>query len=214
MFSEGGISSENKGYYGIRPTITLKENTKIINENSIKENPYKIEDNIITIGKYINYSNLTWKIIEINEENYKLALADPLDEEYIYSNKSNQFNVKDYNSLASYLNNQFYNKLDKKYLLKETFYDGTYNDNYLTIYESKSENYVGLMSVLDNYINDFSNYNLITPSTADMIYQVGENSRLIVNSIENKTKIRPVIYISKNININGVGTKENPFVVE
>ena len=214
VFSEGGISSENKGYYGIRPTITLKENTKIISGNGTKENPYKIEDNIVTIGKYINYSNLTWKIIEINEENYKLTLADPLDEEYIYSNKSNQFNVKDYNSLASYLNNQFYNKLDKKYLLKGIFYDGTYNDNYLTIYESKTENYVGLMSVLDNYINDFSNYNLITPSTADMIYQVGENSRLIINSIENKTKIRPVIYISKNININGVGTKENPFVVE
>ena len=214
VFSEGGISSENKGYYGIRPTITLKENTKIISGNGTKENPYKIEDNIVTIGKYINYSNLTWKIIEINEENYKLTLADPLDEEYIYSNKSNQFNVKDYNSLASYLNNQFYNKLDKKYLLKGIFYDGTYNDNYLTIYESKTENYVGLMSVLDNYINDFSNYNLITPSTADMIYQVGENSRLIINSIENKTKIRPVIYISKNININGVGMKENPFVVE
>lgn len=214
VFSEGGISSENKGYYGIRPTITLKEDTKILSGNGTKENPYKIEDNTITIGKYINYSNMIWKIIEINNNSYKLALSYPLEKEYIYSKKTNQFNISDNTSIAYYLNNNFYNKLDKKYIIKGIFYDGTYFDNYQNIYENSKENYVGLMSVIDNYINDFSGYNLITPSTADMIYQVGENGKLMVNSIENKTKIRPVIYIDKNINLKNLGTKENPFEIE
>ena len=70
------------------------------------------------------------------------------------------------------------------------------------------------MSVIDNYVNDFTGYNLITPSTADMIYQVGENNKLIINSIENKSKVRPVIYISKEANIIGNGIEESPFVVE
>ena len=214
IFNEGGISNEHKGYYGIRPVITLKENTKIISGNGTKEAPYKIEDDNVITGKYINYSNLVWRIIETNEDSYKLALADPLNIEYIYSNKTNQYNVKEYGSIANYLNNQFYSNIDKTYLLNGTFYNGIYNDNYLTIYNNKVESYVGLMSVLDNYINDFSGYNLITPSTADMIYQVGEFDKLIINSIENKVKVRPVIYISKNININGNGTKENPFVIE
>ena len=214
VFNEGGISNENKGYYGIRPVITLKENTKIIGGNGTKESPYKIEDSTITIGKYISYSNLLWKIIDIDENSYKLALDNPLNIEYIYSNKTNQFNIKEYGSIANYLNNQFYNNLDKRYLLKGTFYNGIYSNNYLTSYENEVECYVGLMSVLDNYVNDFTGYNLITPSTADMIYQVGENNKLIINSIETKTKVRPVIYINKNINITGNGTKENPFVVE
>ena len=213
IFNEGGISNENKGYYGIRPVITLKENTKILSGDGTKENPYRIENSNITIGKYINYSNLLWKIIEINEDSYKLALSNSYIE-YIFSNKSNQFNIKEYGSIANYLNNQFYNKLDKKYLLKGTFYNGEYNDNYLTVYGNSLESYVGLLSVVDNYINDFDGYNLITPSTADMIYQVGENNKLIINSIEEKTKVRPVIYISRNINITGNGTEENPFVIE
>mgnify|MGYP004628264489 FL=1 len=214
VFNEGGISSENKGYYGIRPVITLKENTKLLSGNGTKEDPYKIENNNVTIGKYIEYSNLLWKIIEVNEDSYKLALSSSLNVEYIFSNKSNQFNPKEYGSIANYLNNQFYNKLDKKYLLKGTFYTGEYNNNYLTIYDNSLESYVGLLSVIDNYVNDFTGYNLITPSTADMIYQVGENNKLIINSIENKSKVRPVIYISKEANIIGNGIEESPFVVE
>ena len=70
------------------------------------------------------------------------------------------------------------------------------------------------MSVTDNFINDFSNYYLLTPDTEDMVYAVGDNSKLIVSSIDELKKIRPVIYVSKNVVMTGSGTIADPYVVE
>ena len=60
---------------------------------------------------------------------------------------------------------------------------------------------------------NFSNYYLITPSTADMIYTVKDNSRLAITSIDEKLKLRPVIYITKNINLVGNGSIEDPLTI-
>ena len=113
-----------------------------------------------------------------------------------------------------YLNHNFYQTLDKNYLVAGKFYIGSYNDNYTTVYQENTEAYVGLMSVLDNYINDFSGYYLLTPATSDMVYSVGENGRLSITSIEESLKIRPVIYLTKNINLIGSGTNSDPFIIE
>ena len=39
VFTEGGVSSETNGYYGIRPVITLKDNVKVVSGNGTKEDP-------------------------------------------------------------------------------------------------------------------------------------------------------------------------------
>ena len=213
VFQEGGVSNETIGYYGIRPIINLKEDTKIIGGTGTVDDPYRIDASAVTVGKYITYSNMLWKIIAINEDSYKLALASLLDERR-YSLYSNQYNIKDRTSIAYYLNNEFYNNLDKKYLLEGNFYIGNYNDNYSTIYSEEIKTYVGLMSVTDNFVNDFSNYYLITPSTADMVYSVNSNGRLSITPIENKLKIRPVIYLSKNISLTGTGDINDPLIIE
>ena len=99
-------------------------------------------------------------------------------------------------------------------LLEKDFYIGNYSDNYQSAYTDTVKSYVGLMSVTDNFINDFSNYYLLTPDTEDMVYAVGDNSKLIVSSIDELKKIRPVIYVSKNVVMTGSGTIADPYVVE
>lgn len=213
VFSEGGISNDTPGYYGIRPVINLKENTKIISGNGTFNDPYKIENTNVTIGKYIKYSNYVWKIINIEEDSYKLAMTNLLDIDLPYSTKTNQFNLNDKTSIAYYLNHTFYDKLDKTYLIEKEFKVGSYHDNYLDIYKEQVKANVGMMNIADLYVNDFSNYTLLTPATADMIYTVKSNNRYSTNFIEEKTKIRPVIYINKNINLNGNGSEANPFEI-
>ena len=213
IFKEGGVSSDKLGYYGIRPVINLKENTKIISGNGTIDDPYKIDNTSMTIGKYIKYSDLLWKIIDIDENSYKLALAS-LMEEVPFSKNSNQYNLNDKTSIAYYLNHDFYDKLDKTNLIEGNFYIGSYSDNYSTIYKEEVKAYVGLMSVTDNFINDFSNYYLLTPATADMVYAVLENGRLSIKSIEERLNVRPVIYINKNINVTGTGSIDDPLILE
>ena len=213
VFTEGGVSSETNGYYGIRPVITLKDNVKVVSGNGTKEDPYQIEKNNITVGSYLKYSNYLWKIIDIEEDGYKLALTELL-EERSFSKTSNQYNANDKGSIAYYLNHDFYEKLNKNNLLEKDFYIGNYSDNYQSAYTDTVKSYVGLMSVTDNFINDFSNYYLLTPDTEDMVYAVGDNSKLIVSSIDELKKIRPVIYVSKNVVMTGSGTIADPYVVE
>ena len=213
VFTEGGVSSETNGYYGIRPVITLKDNVKVVSGSGTKEDPYKIEKNNITVGSYMKYSDYLWKIIDIEEDGYKLALTELL-EERSFSKTSNQYDANDKGSIAYYLNHDFYEKLNKNNLLEKDFYIGNYSDNYQSAYTDTVKSYVGLMSVTDNFINDFSNYYLLTPDTEDMVYAVGDNSKLIVSSIDELKKIRPVIYVSKNVVMTGSGTIADPYVVE
>ena len=135
-------------------------------------------------------------------------------EEVPFSKNSNQYNLNDKTSIAYYLNHDFYDKLDKTNLIEGNFYIGSYSDNYSTIYKEEVKAYVGLMSVTDNFINDFSNYYLLTPATADMVYAVLENGRLSIKSIEERLNVRPVIYINKNINVTGTGSIDDPLILE
>ena len=62
-------------------------------------------------------------------------------------------------------------------------------------------------------INNLSDYYLMTSSSEDMVYSIKADTTLYSSLMEDKLKVRPVIYINKNFK-SGTGTVEDPYIIE
>ena len=223
VFDEGGInnnSTDGVNYYsyGVRPVINLKPSVNYISGDGTKDNPYLIneQNNGLSVGKYISYSTYLWKIVNVDDVSIKLVMNDCLSINdkcitRIYSNYDSSFNKNSYGSIAYYLNNDFYYKLDRTHILDGTWYTGTYNNDYKNINSKSVIAKVGLLNVLENNIR---NSYTLTPSNEESIFTLKDNGMLYSSDIDEKLNIYPSIYISKNINVSGDGTLNNPFIIE
>jgi len=228
VFDKGGVNDEGNNAstyysYGVRPVINLKANLDYISGTGTKEDPYIINnDSTVSVGDYVKYSNYTWKIIEVNDTSVKLAMNNYLtisnkEVTRAFSTSANKYNVKDTSSLAYYLNNTFYKSLTNNTLVENgTWYTGSYNEDtkydYTKIYDTNVLSKVGLMNVTDLYTTDLSEYYLFTPSNEDMVYSIKADSTIYSSLMENKLKVRPVIYVNKNLTV-GTGTISDPYIV-
>ena len=205
--------------YGIRPTITISADVALISGDGTLDNPYRIEENNNSIlrnkynGSYINYSGYMWRIIENNNETAKLVLvSNEYDKNYFDLNNTN-FSSSNINN---YLN-EFYESLDKEYLVEGTWYNGNYNEisnyDYKNIYTSSFNSYVGLHTIGDMYILDVNETFLLTPYNNTTIYTINNNN-LFIDLVNDNLNIRPVIYINNLITISGTGTYDDPFNIE
>lgn len=223
VFKEGGMN--DKSYdgdtyhsYGIRPVVTISSDINYASGDGTKENPYTFEEKEnLGVGSYINYSNQTFRIINQTDHSLILASTTPLKTTHIFSNKTSLYQKNDYNSLFYYLNNTYYNTLDKTLLLDETWYTGSYNSDtnydYRKIYDTSVVSKVGLMNVSDLFVLNID-YSLITPYNKEMITIIDKDGMLKHNKITEKNNIIPTISIKKEIQIvSGSGTLEDPYVV-
>ena len=225
VFDEGGVNNKDAYYgYGVRPVINLKPNLNYVSGTGSKTDPYIIDTNTsINTGDYVTYSNYTWKVIGITDTSVKLVMNDYLviNEQVVtkaFSTSKNIYNIKDTTSLAYYLNNTFYKKLSNNSLIEEsTWYTGSYNEDtlydYKKIYETTVSAKVGLLNITDLYTTDLSDYYLMTSSSEDMVYSIKADTTLYSSLMEDKLKVRPVIYINKNFK-SGTGTVEDPYIIE
>lgn len=222
--SEDGTVSKisNKVSLGVNPVITLKNDIDIVSGSGSLENPYIIETinqgpiNTMNIGSYVNYAGYTWKIIGI-DNNVKLILKDDLNT-MIYSYYNNTFETFRYNSVAHYLNNDFYNSLtNNSYIVDSIYYSGIYEEDFNSVKNNEISAKVGLPSVGDMIINSNTPYFTMTPTgeATQSIYVVGNNGRYIVSDINENYMVKPVITVLGSANvIGGVGTINNPLVLE
>lgn len=129
----------------IRPVITLKSDLLVLNGKGTKDNPYKLEDykyasqqdkiNTRLIGEYVNYSGITFRIIDIDKDkNVKMISLGGLERNIIDQDKKQlllfdipkvddyYFNVSDTDNPGYIINNQFidYIKDDKMISYKYT----------------------------------------------------------------------------------------------
>lgn len=218
VFKEGGVNSNSIDYsLGVRPSIVLKKDV-IYKGKGTKEDPYTIDNSYgVAPGKYLTYSGYLWKIIEKTDDYVKVVMNDCLKEndtckKMSYSYISNTFNVSEYNSVANYLNNRFYNSLDKKYIIDGKWYTGEYDNNYNEIKEKEKTFKVGLLNV---YENDYVNSYILNSKKDEQILSLNENGMLFADDKTAKLEIHPAIYLTKDIKVlGGIGTISDPFVVE
>lgn len=234
VYSDGKINdvsnSGNEYYsYGVRPVITIKGDTKLISGDGTLKNPYTIEKdtgNMLkdkSVGKYIKYSDLTWRIIEKNDSYVRVALdgfikEDNEDYERVYSNNLTTYSST--NAIGYYLNYMFYETLDHSYMVDGTIYtnryDSTVDFNYLKLFSSSITAKVGMMQVGDLFMNDYSDYFLVsrTSTYVGTVYRVLEDNKLYADLPTSKAKIRPTIFLDLDSPIkSGSGSKEKPYVI-
>ena len=215
-----GISSttDNKVSLGVRPVITLKSDLIVISGDGSIDNPYIIETYAPTklgdayVGSYVNFSNHLFRIMSNNEVT-KLVMIDEV-EKHAFSTYNNIFETTRKNSLAYYLNKDFYNTLNADALIKGEFYDGIYERYYKEVESDSVKVYVGLPSVGDILFGD--NYLLITPTgeATQAVYAVN-NGRLSSIDINLEYSYQPVIMLDSNALIaSGSGTSSEPYILK
>lgn len=218
----GGIQTNNDGMYGVRAVITLKSDVLYYGGTGTYYDPYFItlEDALtfdnasasqIKIGSYISYSDRVWRVID-NKDSLKIILNESIGK-FKFSNLSNEFDLNNNDSIAYYLNNDFYNTLNKTYLVKENFNIGEFKTSYLDKYEQTINCYVGMTEIGDLFINDFNDYFTLIKGNYNSVYKVLDG-RFYLDSYKSENDIRPIIYLSNDINIiGGYGTLDSPFEV-
>ena len=213
--------------YGVRPVIKIKGNLDVISGDGSKNNPYKIEKegtNILkdkNVGKYIKYSDLTWRIIEKNDKYIRVALdgfINAEDSKMKFSSYSNVYSPN--NDIGKYLNTTFYNTLDNTYmvdgLVYTNRYDSTVDFDYKGIFASNITAKVGMMQVGDLFINDYTDYYLVsrTSTYVGTVYKVVENNSLYADFPTSEANIRPTIFLNIESPIkSGDGSIESPYVI-
>ena len=223
----GNVSSaDGSDIYGIRPTITLKSNSKSISGDGTLNNPYVIDENYI-FGSYVKLGEDIWRIYDIDGDNIKLSLNDYLKEDgeellYKYSTNGYYHNDTIKGSLAYYLNNTYLNNLSyKNNIINNKWSNGIYgssNDyDYKDTLNAKVDTKVTSLSVGDVILNgELSNYFLSTgvSKSSSLVYTVKGNGTLYGKSSTSTSKIVPTISIDKNILTKGNGTINSPYEME
>ncbi len=223
----GNVSSaDGSDIYGIRPTITLKSNSKSLSGNGTANNPYIIDENYL-FGSYVKLGDDIWRVYDIDEDNIKLSLNDYLKEDgedflYKYSTNGYYHNDTKKGSLAYYLNNTYLNSLSyKNSIINIKWSNGIYgssNDyNYKDTLNTKVDTKVTVLSIGNVILNgELSDYYLSTgiSESSSLVYTVKDNGTLYGKSSTSEARVVPTISIDKNVLTKGNGTINSPYEME
>jgi len=228
---DGEISTSDKTEsYGVRAIITLKKDMVVSTGDGTLDNPYTIATSSNnTSDQYINLGNDTWKITYDDGDVLRLKLANYVKENdsdllHIYSDESTLFNVNDKDSLAEYLNIDYYKTLSYADKLEscdnyvgEISEDAGYN--YLNIYNDVNFSKVTIPNLFDYNNNEglsYEKYPLINfkSSVNDMIYIYNNTGVVTETSITNENNVAAVICIKKDKIVGGNGTLSSPYTIE
>ncbi len=201
----------------VRPVVTLNNSTKIVSGDGTKDNPYKIEKNSSAgIGSYIKINEDLYVIYSTSKKTYNLVLVDNINNgitKFRYSSKNTEFNPKEENTLAHYLNNTYYNGLSyKKILVDFEVNVGSYSNSYRDIYNKKVKVKVGIPSVIDfKYPGNSFSYYLLNSNGEEVYYY---EDGLYTSQPNLIRPIRPTIAIKKQSLKKGKGTLDDPYIIE
>ena len=124
--------------------------------------------------------------------------------------KSTNFDVEDTNSVAYYLNNEYYNQLEYKDIIeKQTYkYKNEESNNELTF-----TGFVSIPTIKDiKFNNNGNSYFLMNSFDKDNVYVFDGNTITSKHNISRS--IKPVITIKNSIINKGDGTINNPYTME
>lgn len=209
----GAIGNTKNIYlYGLKPIITIKS-TDVVSGDGSKEHPFALDDKVsllsdANVGSYIHFSNKLWRIVK-NNDSTRLILNDTIAKKEF---TDIPFSMN--KGIGKYLNTIFYNELDKTYIIKSNWYNGTFdkNTNYLF---NKVSAYVGLPNILELFVNDVGNHALINNSRlGETVFEIKNNGVTYKNITSKEYGIRPMVNIKNNLKITGLGTIDNPYMIE
>lgn len=208
----GEIEKTNlNNLYGIKPVITINSKDIYSGDGSIN-NPYlldKPETNLkdALVGNYIVFSDKVFRIVSKNEDSVKIILNDIVNVKL----DGNQYNSN--SSVYNYLNNEFYNSLDKELIINTKWNNGFFDGNLENIIKNTIECKIGFANFNDLFINDITNHALMSTSYLGEVNYYIKNNSTVYKDILNEYKVRPMLSLKNDINVTGIGTLTSPYII-
>ena len=197
-----------------------------------------ILDDTIGLSKFNSLNNdnayVGYMYGDVNSSTYELTHKN-INNSIIKNTLDNFYSTElvNYSSIVknSYCGNKGIIETYLGYGKNETLYKYTSNDKTLICNDldySKYEFNIGLLSAeelyyaisnkTETYLNNGTNWWTMTPYSFDnnSAKVVGFNSETGIEAkdVENELNVRPVINIKNNVTVTGMGTKEDPYVIE
>lgn len=228
--TDGSIQScDSVEGHGIRPVLTLKENTPITGGSGSLADPYVVfqDKDINFVYSYVKLGNDMWRVFYQNDGILRLSYSGYISvngEEVVipYSQTNSIFDLGDRKNIAYYLNNTYLSSLSyQDVLLPFDSYIGEISDDlgyqFSNIYSNTVNSKVSLLNIfdpnVDTELEDYYHVNT-TSEVGSMAYNVYKNGFLFESDVREEKHVVPVISIEANILKNGVGSLENPYVME
>lgn len=199
----------------IRTVKVVQILDKIVKKETDKTNYYKGNDN----NNYIKLDGILFKIVGLNEDgSVKVTSSEPLA-------------FVDYNSVDTWLNDYFYDKLSdnvKKYIKTDSKWcneEISNTDNYTKCNKYGKKKAVGLLSVADiNNSKDKDGNSSLLGQQSFLLGNQKDKKEIKVIPIENKVKtdnknivsgVRPTMNLKSNIVISkGNGSDLSPYIIK
>lgn len=199
----------------IRTVKVVQILDKIVKKETDKTNYYKGNDN----NNYIKLDGILFKIVGLNEDgSVKVTSSEPLA-------------FVDYNSVDTWLNDYFYDKLSdnvKKYIKNDSKWcneEISNTDNYTKCNKYGKKKAMGLLSVADiNNSKDKDGNSSLLGQQSFLLGNQKDKKEIKVIPIENKVKtenknivsgVRPTMNLKSNIVISkGNGSDLSPYIIK
>ena len=225
---EGKLNTSNgTDIYSIKPVITLNSTVELIEGEGTKDNPYQIEKENDLFASYVKLDNDLWRIYNIEDNNLKLVLTDYLktdDENYqtIYSSTTSFHNDEKVGTLAYYLNNTYFNRLNYSDQILNNYWSNGYyssenNFDYTEALDKEVDTEIALLSIGDiNLVPSLDEFFLSTGlnNMDNKIYVYNNDGIITDQRVTSKANVVPTISIDKNILTKGTGTIDDPYGME
>lgn len=225
---EGKLNTSNgTDIYSIKPVITLNSTVELIEGEGTKDNPYQIEKENDLFASYVKLDNDLWRIYNIEDNNLKLVLTDYLktdDENYqtIYSSTTSFHNDEKVGTLAYYLNNTYFNRLNYSDQILNNYWSNGYyssenNFDYTEALDKEVDTEIALLSIGDiNLVPSLDEFFLSTGlnNFDNKIYVYNNDGTITDQRVTSKANVVPTISIDKNILTKGTGTIDDPYGME
>lgn len=200
--------------YQIRPVVKLKNTLFYKDGDGTLEKPFEFDETIngVTIGSYVQIKDD--KYVVYSTKNNIMLMSDSYISQKYFSQKEMYLDINNKTNIAYYLNNDFYNELPyKDKLIKNDYSTGEYNKSFDDV-DSKTINaYVSVPNMKDIKFNTDSTllYFVSTKINDGMLVTNGND--YYFNSPRYSRNIRYCITISKDSELSGKGTYEDPYVL-
>lgn len=222
----------------VSPSVNIEKNTYISSGNGTISNPYIIKGNNkklksgekiskARVGSYLEYSGYSFRVIgKEDDETTKIIMDDTINlenQEYFTefdTNSKINFNEKNKQSIAYFLNNKANSYIKTKFLVNRQQQILNYKGNIKYNGEVSNKNFkskVFLPSIYDLFSTNLKNdYWYINHSSKNNIvcYMYYDGNVFCNKNNNDKKGIRIVAYLDKNVTIKlGNGKEDNPYTL-
>nr|MCR5067303.1 hypothetical protein [Erysipelotrichaceae bacterium] len=183
-------------FYQVRPVITLAPETPTPGGSGSKSDPYRYEEETVTLGSVIQLGEDRWVVYQIDADAYRLIRKQPLDKPMTFGIKGDTYDPANEGTVAHYLNNEYLASLNYGDLLVER--DWTMGDYDGSLPQTTVKCKVALAGLRDLKLSDAEDY-WLADTGERYVYVYGTKTELFKQTLEKN--VVPAIAISRSIKL-------------